>query len=345
LKNAKNLLKTSEARRKPLLMSQDMTDVLEILIKNGELPQSAADSTIPSPQPEAKAVNKSSSRDMLFSATAAPVISPKDGDLQHVSYADDIPASLLLDAGTGVLDLNVLSPMQQDDEHHQYLSVDDAFKMISQATPPPPSLHGGQQPASPEEVDVTVADCISLPSDDAVPILTDFNDLDLMEFQMDIEDDSQQQKSQLHVPVVATGGTMQQTFETNGNGCRRDMNPSLQPSLNDIIQQQQQQMQHNGFNYNNNNNNNSATSSSSSSSNNNNSLHDSYVDTPMDFENLLANFDSGLDSLTTSANHNFDNILGSPPHQTNLTSTNNYHSANQKTIIIYITNRTIISTT
>jgi SAP domain/RPEL repeat len=331
LKNAKNLLKSGEARRKPHLMSQDMTDVLEILIKNGELPQSAADPTTPTPQADAKPPNKTSSRDMLFSATAAPVISPKDGDDQHVSYADDIPSSLLLDAGTGMLDLNVLSPMQQDDEHHQYLSVDDAFKMISQATPPPPSLHGSQQPASPEEVDVTVTDIISLPSDDAVPILADFNDLDLMEFQMDIEDDSQphshHQKLASQVQQAPTGGVMQPAFETNGNGCRRDMNPSLQPSLNDIIQQQQQQMQHNGYNYNNsNNNNNNSTSSNSSSSNinNNSSIHDSYVDTPMDFENLLANFDSGLDSLTTSANHNFDNILGSPPPQTQLT-TNNYN--------------------
>jgi hypothetical protein len=295
-----------------------------------------------------KTLNKTTpheSNELLFNATSPASKALAEDINHHISYSDDIPSALLLDSVSGVLDLNVLSPMQQDEEH-QYLSMDDAFKMISQATPPPPSLHN-LDPPSPEEVEAAVADIIS---DDTVPILTDFNDLDLMEFQMDIEDDScghHQQQQQQQQPLQQN--SLQSTFnndsdqviynKVNGNhqsnsnnnngllvngGCRRDMNPSLQPSLNDIIQQQQQQQQHqqqqqNGFIYNNN-------------------LHDSYVDTPMDFENLLANFEipslanSGLDNIGNSSCNNhlptsYD-ILGSPLSQTTTTSINYHHHQN-----------------
>lgn len=320
---------------KSVPLSQDMTDVLEILIKRGELPENAVEPTTPNSQIQTTLMINPN---LMFESHQQPTQvvvqqqqqqQPVTQTLPHQSpqsqtqveqspssittapYSSEIPSSILLDSTSDVLSMtNVMSPMQQD-VHEETLD-----KLLGQAqsndihTPHNSPLHPNhhlhhnhqqqQQQHSNQQNHSLMHNGVThhhLP--------TDFSELDFMD--MDVMD-------------VDHHHTFPQLFTGNNNnnsvGCsngvndksRRDMNPSLTPSLNELIQlqQQQQQQQHqshyhtsqnnsnlmtNGFSFGSSTNGDGLNNNSDNTTSSNHSTGLGFTDTPMDFENLLNNFE------------------------------------------------------
>lgn len=120
-----------------------------------------------------------------------------------------------------------------------------------------------------------------------------FDDLELMDIiGMDIGDD------QYHLNPVKNSLINGNASGIMSKAHRRDMNPSLQPSLNELIMEQQQQQQqstsfNNNFNF--------------DGCNNNNTFHSMPMDIE-DFENSLSHFD--FSSITGVS----DEQINTPPH-------------------------------
>lgn len=255
---------------KSVPMSQDMTDVLEILIKNGDLPESAVNPANGHLMINPNLVFDNRRHDQVVSSS------------QQAPYSSEIPSSLLLDSTPDALNMaSVMSPMQQDGGTGDTL---DKVLGQAQATTTVSDIH------TPHNSPVH-----AVPVPPLRPSAADFLD-DFMEFQMDIEDDS------CHAFVHAAPAI-------NNNACHqkgRELNPSLTPSLNELIMQQQQQQQlhqhhaiSNGFHY---------------GGDTNHNHMNGFNETPMDFENLLPNFD-------------IPNTLTDHHHHHNSGPFHNHHSA------------------
>lgn len=325
-------------------MPQALKDVYEILSKNGELPEpdtpESGTSTPNGGLSQVMMINPN----LMFDRRVRGVVNELTSGVSNDAPSSDIPSSLLLDSGSDLLNLPVLSPMQQDCMHSDPEETLDKLLAQAQQTNECHTPHNSPFHQS--------ASSAATPTPNSSQLLSDFNDLELLEFPMDIEDDAYHHHS-------AMMNHQSDNNHMTSNPRIREMNPSLTPSLNELIQiqqQQQQQQNHsqsndssllNGYqnSYTDSMNNNSDNSHCSSNSHFNN-------ETPMDFENLLSNFEiptsfdtpssalqsnqsnrscggSGYDTLTTSPSHHFGNHCfnhHSPLHSSqHLHYTNNHH--------------------
>uniref|UniRef100_A0A336M5B9 CSON010247 protein n=1 Tax=Culicoides sonorensis TaxID=179676 RepID=A0A336M5B9_CULSO len=322
----------SKVRKNNDRMPQALKDVYEILSKNGELPESANISSDPT-TPETPSTNNSNvNQVMMINPNLMFDNSRLRGQMNGVAInnldlnsgvsndapSSDIPSSLLLDGGSDLLNLPVLSPMQQDCIQSDPEETLD--KLLAQAqqtnechTPQDsPFHHPASSPGTPG------SSANHAPSQ----LMSDFNDLELLEFPMDIEDETAFHHSQMLQQHTDSNSTNHMINNTR----TREMNPSLTPSLNELIQiqQQQQQQQHHQNDYEN-------SYSDSMNNNNNNNNENNHCntnhfgnETPMDFENLLSNFEIPTNYPESNigvtrcggGNGSFDSIhhISSPAH-------------------------------
>lgn len=286
-------LATNNKAGKNHIKSQVMTDVLEILIKNGELPETAVfDPTTPT----TPGTNINLTQSLVYQPTKLALNSgpPK------LTMLRGVPAS------SNIENVEMMSPMQPDGENS--VSSFDLFmerqqqekrdqqaakQELIQQQPPPPPPRQNDQPNLHQHMDAQQSPVRhQIISNGHQSDIKHFDDLELMDIiGMDIGDD------QYHLNPVKNS-----LINGNGSGIskahRRDMNPSLQPSLNELIMEQQQQQQqstsfNNNFNF--------------DGCNNNNNFHSMPMDIE-DFENSLSHFD--FSSITGVS----DEQINTPPH-------------------------------
>lgn len=286
---AKQLAATNKPAKNHI-KSQVMTDVLEILIKNGELPETAVfDPTTPT----TPGTNINLTPSLIYHPTKVTLNSgpPK------LTMLRGVPANSNID------NVEMLSPMQPDCENS--VSSFDLFlerqqqEKHDQQQAAKPELMQQQPPTCPENNQQMVAQQSpeqrhQIVSNGHQSDIKHFDDLELMDIiGMEIGDEQYQSN-----PVKNS------LINGNSSGIvskahRRDMNPSLQPSLNELIMEQQQQQStsyNNNFNFDGCNNNH----------NNNNTFHSIPMDIE-DFENSLSHFD--FSSIGVS-----DEQINTPPH-------------------------------
>lgn len=333
--------------RKGDQMPQALKDVYEILSKNGELPEPDTPESGPS-TPNGSQVMMINPNLMFDNRRMRGVVNELTSGVSNDAPSSDIPSSLLLDGGSDLLNLPVLSPMQQDCMQSDPEETLDKLLAQAQQT---------NECHTPHNSPFHQSSSAPTPTPSSSQLLSDFNDLELLEFPMDIEDDAYHHHSSMMNHQSDNNHSNHMTSNTR----IREMNPSLTPSLNELIQIQQQQQQHhqqqqhsqsndssllNGYqnSYSDSMNNNSDNSHCSGNSHFNN-------ETPMDFENLLSNFEiptnfdtpsseiqssqtnrtcgSGYDTLTSPShhfgNHCFNHHAHSPLHSNQHHYTNNHH--------------------
>lgn len=304
-------------------MPQALKDVYEILSKNGEIlepdtPESGLST------PNGSQVMMINPNLMFDNRRVRGVVNEMSSGVSNDAPSSDIPSSLLLDSGSDLLNLPVLSPMQQDCMQSDPEETLD--KLLAQAqqtnnchTPRNSPFHQSSASVAPS----------------SSQLLSDFNDFELLEFPMDIEDDA------YHHHAGMMNHQSENHLSSSGSTRVREMNPSLTPSLNELIQIQQQQQSTqsndsslmNGYqnSFSDSMNNNSENSHCSSNSHFNN-------ETPMDFENLLSNFEiptnfdspsPGLQSnnqSNRSCSTNYDTLSSPSHHFGNHCYNSNVHS-------------------
>jgi hypothetical protein len=158
--NSKKLHNKEKEHDKEKALSQEITDVLEILIQNGELPESAV-------EPQTDFSHLMINPNAMFDTNVEPVLNP-------VSSTSDL-----------LIDYNIMSPMQEDPP--QISSTDKTMdKLLGQVQNNIPSVSPMSQPQMMSETPSSSSNLCN-PS----AILPDFNDIGLsLEFPMDIEDES-----------------------------------------------------------------------------------------------------------------------------------------------------------
>ncbi|XP_037048918.1 myocardin-related transcription factor B-like isoform X2 [Bradysia coprophila] len=280
------------------IKSQVMTDVLEILIKNGELPETAV---FDPATPTTPGTNINLTQSMIYQPSKLTISSgpPK------LTMIRGVPAS------TNIENVEMMSPMQPDCENsvssfdlfmeRQQQEKRDQEAAKQELMQQQQSLHH-QKSEQQNNVSSLNQQMDSQQSPSRHPIVTNghqsnvkhFDDLELMDIiGMDIGDDQYQLNPVKNSLINGNGsGIISKTH-------RRDMNPSLQPSLNELIMEQQQQQQqqqstsfNNNFNF--------------DGCNNNNNFHSIPMDIE-DFENSLSHFD--FSSIGVS-----DEQINTPPH-------------------------------
>ncbi len=288
------------------MKSQVMTDVLEILIKNGELPETAV---FDPATPTTPGTNINLTQSLIYQPTKLTLNSgpPKLTMLRGVPASSNIDNVEMLspmqpDCENSVSSFDLFMERQQQEKRDQQAVKQELIQQQQQQQPT-------RQQNAPRN-DVPILQQQQMESQQSPPerhqIITNghqsdikhFDDLDMMDIiGMDIGDDQYQLN-----PVknsLINGNSSGIVSKTH----RRDMNPSLQPSLNELImeqqQQQQQQQQHqqstsfnNNFNF--------------DGCNNNNNFHSMPMDIE-DFENSLSHFD--FSSIGVS-----DEQINTPPH-------------------------------
>ncbi|XP_059613181.1 myocardin [Phlebotomus argentipes] len=231
---------TTKANGKiPHRNSQLITDVLEILIRNGELPESAAQIPVTPTTPGTTAAGAPLMDGIVF--TKSRMQAPPEA-AQFASGQEN---------GDGVENMDLLSPLHPDPA----IDADNAVNTLN--------MFLEQSSAGLES---SGKDC------DAVD-LNHFDDLAFMELMshqmdMDITEDSPTEPPQAPPPPYSRA--------------RREMNPSLQPSLSELIQQQSASGFFNGA---------QVTASSG-----NNNLHT----TPLSNNNLVNEIQMEMDEFSNS---------------------------------------------
>lgn len=299
---AKQLAAANSKVGKNHIKSQVMTDVLEILIKNGELPETAVfdPATPTTPGTNMNLPNQS----MIYQPTKLTLNSgpPKLTMLRGVPASSNIDnvemrSPMQPDCENSVSSFDLFMERQQQDKCDQQAVKRESMQQ-QQLQPSRqqsdqqnglPSHHQHMDSQQPSEQHRQII------SNGQQSDIKHFDDLELMDIiGMDIADD------QYHLNPVKNS-----LINGNGSGIiskahRRDMNPSLQPSLNELImEQQQQQQQHQSTSFNNNFN--------FDGCNNNNTFHSMPMDIE-DFENSLSHFD--FSSITGVS----DEQINTPPH-------------------------------
>lgn len=290
------------------IKSENLTDVLDILIKNGELPESALDPTTPTTAGTTIAQNIIFTNSNIKGIENNSQVNNPPQSLQTNGNANSLfPNSILLDTPSPIENIEMASPIQPD----CHIDTENVAKTLDIFLEP-------QQ----EERALNTSE------------INHFDDLELFELMsqqldMDISDETchnfPSSDSQQH-----NHHNQQQHHKLSSSGIntRRDMNPSLQPSISELIQQQQQR--HN--NSNNNNNNGNAHNNNNNNNNRNdgnsfcsgltngfdvdhhnfdlNGTNNNYSSTPMDvcddFDSALVNF--GFTNLSHDSN------INTPPH-------------------------------
>lgn len=306
----RQLDKTKKNVGKNNVKSQVMTDVLEILIKHGELPETAVfDPTTPTPPNN---LPPGPPQKMTFQQSKFPM-----------SHA--MPTKLLLTAAQAAQNVEMLSPVHPDCSDSSVNSFDlfleQQEKQVSEQLQQDEQQQQQQQSYIQQQNDLLEfqqhqqqllqqqqgLDKLDSQTSSGNVDLKPFDDLEFMELMghqldMDMGDETChpfQNNIQMNKPNLCS--TIGADVGNSKTG-RRDMNPSLQPSLNDIILQQQQI---NGLGFNNNYN----TGNINNTTNTNNNMN--FNSTPMDiedFENSLSSFD--FSSITGV----HDDQINTPPH-------------------------------
>lgn len=278
------------------IKSQVMTDVLEILIKNGELPETAVfDPTTPT----TPGTNINLTPNMIYQPTKLTLNSgpPKLTMLRGVPASSNIDnmetmSPMQPDCENSVSSFDLFMERQQQEKREQQVAKEE---LIQQQPSCQQRVQQNDLPSSHQQMD-------SQQSPQRHQIISNghhqsdikhFDDLELMDIiGMDVGGDDQYQMNPVKNSLI------------NGNSSgivskahRRDMNPSLQPSLNELIMEQQQQQQSTSFNNNFN----------FDGCNNNNNFHSMPMDIE-DFENSLSHFD--FSSITGVS----DEQINTPPH-------------------------------
>lgn len=280
------------------IKSQVMTDVLEILIKNGELPETAV---FDPATPTTPGTNINLTPGLIYQPAKLTLNSgpPK------LTMLRGVPAN------SNIENVEMLSPMQPDCENS--VSSFDLFmerqqqeKRDQQGAKPEliplqqnndvPNLHPASNgPPATEQSNQIVSN--GHQSD-----IKHFDDLELMDIiGMDIGDEQYQSNTVKNSLINGNASGLMSKAH------RRDMNPSLQPSLNELIMEQQQQQQqstsyNNNFNFDGCN----STNNNTNNNNNNNTFHSIPMDIE-DFENSLSHFD--FSSIGVA-----DEQINTPPH-------------------------------
>lgn len=363
-------------KAKPATISQVMTDVFEILIKNGELPETAVfDPTTANTSILPNSMNQQSLHQpqnaMLFSS----LTNSNQADMKPItdSSADD-GSKYLLDPHRPDLDnIEMLSPMQPDcdnsvssfniffDRHEQ--KHNDEQQEIQQNQQHQTQQQQQQQEHKNKANEIQERQLQQLDDLNRATHLQQSNHhapssplmaLKSNQLNMDMNDDPYHQFSiNYHLPLLHNDNNICSDDVGSSKINRRD--PSLQPSLNELIQQQQlqqsqQQNFSNGFrichnnnvNHTNANNRNHSTNTlnnNDSNYNHNHLDHLTYTSTPMDIED----FDSSLSSYDFSQITGVPNDhqqINTPPHhpfgQSNMQSNVeqlSHHQQNQSTMI------------
>lgn len=295
-------------------MNQTLKDVYEILVKNGEIPENVTENHRLRIKEHAQS-HLMINPNLMFDNNRRV----KSEIMCNDTPASEIPSTLLLDSNQEMIDMTILSPMQHHEAVHNNHEEETLDKLLAQVQQ--------TNEIGTSHMSVCKQNSVVLPlhTQDLEPSpLTDFNDLELMEFQMDIEDDSCHQAFS-HDPngLIPQSDIKEKNNALNDsnkmrNHCNstRDMNPSLTPSLNALIHLQPEQNNDtnlmNGY---------QNTFTNNTNNNTNSHFHN---ETPMDFENLLSNFDlpsnisesslshlnhhsnGGYDSLSSPSSHHFD---------------------------------------
>lgn len=350
--------------------SQVMTDVLEILIKNGELPETAVfDPTTPTTISLSNNTSQQSlhqtQNPMLFST----LVNPSQLDTKPIPNQTDDTNKYLQDPHRSDMDnIEMLSPMQPDCDNsvssfdifvdrHEQIQNDDQLQVQQnqQQQPQPQTQSKDKSDAQQDNQNQCLDDLIhgtNLQQSNH-PASSPFDDLELMELMghhldMDMNDDPCHQFTlNNHMRLLNNDNNI---CGDGGGGSkinRRD--PSLQPSLNELIQQQQQSQQHSfsnafGMCHNNNvnhmsngSNHNNHMSNNLNNNNNNNNNHNSldhltYTSTPMDIED----FDTSMSSFDfphiTGVSNDHQQQINTPPHpfgQSNLVQQSNQQNNQQ----------------
>lgn len=346
--------KQPPAKGKAATKSQVMTDVLEILIKNGELPETAVfDPTTPtsSAPSNTNSINQQSMHQsqnpMLFSTLVSQVdqqIPDPTKDKCRTDGTARSSSTLLLDTHHPHIDnVEMLSPMQPDCDNSISFDMFMERQEQKQAQREEQLLQQQQQHQQQQQQPLNEQERQRLRLEElnrANELHTaqhasssPFDDLELMELMgqqldMDMNDDPCHQYTlNNHMRLLNNENNI---CNDDGGSKINRRDPSLQPSLNELIQQQQQQSQQNfsntfGICHSNNNNNsnhssNNGTSNNSNANNNNNNNHNSpnimdhlsYSSTPMDiedFESSLSSFD--FSQITGVSN---EPPINTPPH-------------------------------
>ncbi|XP_032590689.1 nascent polypeptide-associated complex subunit alpha, muscle-specific form [Drosophila grimshawi] len=232
-------------QRKPTgIKSEQVSDVLDILIKQGELPESAALEPITplTPLPELSMFSGVTPTTAAGGASIVPLV-PKleapptpqslpnldmamDTNDSHLSYASSNPQTTT----HGYIDnIDMSSPASTTINAESVAKTLDIFLEQHHATPPPstpPKCNSssnsgsgsiGEKPNSPDAK------------------LNHFDEYELLELmsqqlEMDIGDDSSNYCSGTGKSNSSSGGG-----SNNNSSLRRDLNPSLQPSINELL--------------------------------------------------------------------------------------------------------------
>lgn len=348
MKSISNNVKPSQTTtkaKKATTKSQVMTDVLEILIKNGELPETAVfDPTTPTTSIVPNSINQHTQHQaqnpMLFSS----LVNASQPDVKPVpDTSDDATSKYLLDPQRPDMDnIEMLSPMPPDCDisvssfdlflERQEQKQNEELQQIQQ---------NAQQQSHQEKPDDQLQgldDLNRVPSlqqPNHLPSSSTLYDLGLMDgwmgHQLDMdmnEDPCHQFTLNNHMRLLNNDNNFCNDESGGSKINRRD--PSLQPSLNELIQQQQlQQSQQQNFSnafglcHNNNNVNhtngtnqnhhtNNTLNNNNSNNNHNHLDHLTYTPTPMDIEDFenISSFD--LSQITGVSNDHQQ--INTPPH-------------------------------
>lgn len=323
--------------------SQVMTDVLEILIRNGELPETAAFDPSTPTTPSLSSISTNAPTLTLFTTastsvpstttTLAPTKISTPPPTTVMARPASPPSKLTLNLLPSLDNVEMLSPMQPDcdnsvssfdmfleqqEQQHLHAEDNDDESHLKQNDDDDQHYHSNHEDNKQELHDRL--------HDQMLQQQQQHDDLELMELMgqqldMDMTDEPQFALTN-HVRYMNTGICDNSDSKLN----RRD--PSLQPSLNEIIMQQQQQQQQqssglfsfglfNGSNgsVNSSSLNNNNTSSANNNNNNNQSNannNNHYPSIPMDiedFENSLSSFDFSQITGVTD-----DHQINTPPH-------------------------------
>lgn len=263
--------------------SQIMTDVLDILIQNGELPESAVYETKPMDNRLMGQHQQSPSTNAMRLVKVEP--NRLSGEM------------VLTKVDQGGQTSEAMDIKQQADCDDSMDSFDMLFRQTVHQPKHDPSLDVKQKPP----IDTTVApyNNMSMSNMNNVVDIKPYEDLELMELMsqqldMDIGLDPCPQYAQVNnsdhkqMPMSIGNGIINTNQEPKLS--RRDMNPSLQPSLNELIKQKQCENLVNSYNNN----------------------FDVCHTTPMDieeFENSLSSFD-----FHTIGDINNDGQINTPQH-------------------------------
>ncbi|XP_037906831.1 myocardin-related transcription factor A isoform X1 [Hermetia illucens] len=327
--NSSNALKQENATVKKHIKSDNLTDILNILVKNGDISPSALDPTTPSTPgsvimtqeilfnhsgPGSQIVQTHTHLDSQQQpAQLQQVRLQSQPQAQHVQLqiqpqpqqqlqqrsnsaqkaeVNVFDASLLLNTPqTPIQNMDLASPLQPDC-HIDTENVASALDTFLQEHSVEPPANGDMAPYD------------------------DFDLLELMSQQLDM-DISDETPCQNYTPMETNANASNtSSYQKSGLSSKRGMNPCLQPSINELIQQQEQQGS--------NNNGGSSASNNNDSSLNCNGLlngfdpnsfdlggsNNNFASTPMD---VCDDFESHLNSFSFSS-LSPDSNINTPPH-------------------------------